>query len=188
MSSHQIVRALPLTANVNSGDRLAALFDAHHNRLYRLARRLTASPDDALDLVQETFLRIAHSPSTIPSGPPDEEAWLVRVLVNIRRDQWRKAAVRDRYKALSTSSHAQPVALRSEEAALIARTAVWQALDTLPPRRRTIVVLHEIEELSVRAIASLLGINAITVRWHLAVARRDLTSILKPYLGDNHDA
>jgi RNA polymerase sigma-70 factor (ECF subfamily) len=66
----------------------------------------------------------------------------------------------------------------------MARTAVWQALDTLPPRRRVIVVLHELEELPVRAIASLLGITAITVRWHLSVARRDLTSALKPHLGD----
>ena len=41
----------------NPADRLAALFDSHHDRLYRLARRLSPSADDALDLVQETFLK-----------------------------------------------------------------------------------------------------------------------------------
>ncbi len=82
-------------------DRLAALFDAHHQRLYRLARRLVPTTDDALDLVQETFLRAARTPTSIPAGIGDEQAWLVRVLVNIRRDQWRKARVRNRVAAES---------------------------------------------------------------------------------------
>jgi DNA-directed RNA polymerase specialized sigma24 family protein len=46
-----------------------------------------ANADDALDLVQDTFLRAARSPQSIPDGPSDEEAWLVRVLVNLRRDR-----------------------------------------------------------------------------------------------------
>jgi RNA polymerase sigma factor (sigma-70 family) len=74
--------------------RVSALFDAHADRLYRIARRLVSSRDDALDLLQETFLKIARSPKTVPHGAQAEEAWLVRVLVNIRRDQWRKATVR----------------------------------------------------------------------------------------------
>jgi DNA-directed RNA polymerase specialized sigma24 family protein len=64
---------------------------------------------------------------------------------------------------------------------------VWQALGVLPPRRRAIVVLHELEGLPIPAIASLLGISAITVRWHLSIAKRDLTRALKPHLGDTHD-
>ncbi|MGQ0737413.1 MAG: RNA polymerase sigma factor [Acidobacteriota bacterium] len=60
--------------------------------MYRLARRLVPVADDALELVQETFLKAAHSRDSIPHGLRDEEAWLVRVLVNVRRDQWRKEA------------------------------------------------------------------------------------------------
>src|SRR2546428_7624382 len=81
-------------------DRVAALFDAHEERLYRLARRLASSADEARDLVQETFLRAAASPVSVPAGAAHEEAWLVRVLINIRRDQWRKAAVRKRSAAV----------------------------------------------------------------------------------------
>src|ERR1043165_7058011 len=81
------------------GERLAALFDGHERRLYRLARRLTANADEARDLVQETFLKAAKSLRSIPREFAREEAWLVRVLVNIRRDQWRKAAGRQRSAA-----------------------------------------------------------------------------------------
>src|SRR5688500_13365346 len=77
-------------------EQLGTLFDTHADRLYRLARRLAPSADDALDLVQETFLKVARSSTTVPRGPTAEEAWLVRILVNIRRDQWRQEAVRRR--------------------------------------------------------------------------------------------
>jgi sigma-70-like protein len=52
-----VADALTVALPANPADRLAALFDAHYDRLYRLARRLAPSIDDALDLVQETFLR-----------------------------------------------------------------------------------------------------------------------------------
>ena len=160
--------------------RLASLFDAHFDRLYRLARRLSPSTDDALDLVQETFLRAARSPASVPAGSAsEEEAWLVRVLVNIRRDQWRKSGVRSRHVSQTPQTGQNP------EATLIAKTMVWQALDRLSPRRRAIIVMYELEAMSMDAIASLLGISAITVRWHLAAGRRDLAKTLKPYLGES---
>jgi RNA polymerase sigma-70 factor (ECF subfamily) len=68
---------------------------------------------------------------------------------------------------------------RHPEAALIAQTIVWRALMVLPPRRRAVVVLHEIEGASTVEIAGLLGIAAVTVRWHLARGRQQLARILK---------
>ena len=47
---------------------------------------------------------------------------------------------------------------------------VWQALARLPPRRRTIVVLYELEGAAIPDIAKLLGVTAVTVRWHLSRA------------------
>jgi len=49
-------------------DRLSALFEVHADRLYRLARRLVPGADDALDLLQETFLKAARSPESVPRG------------------------------------------------------------------------------------------------------------------------
>ena len=97
MNEQVIARVFPKGSASDQAGRLAALFDTHYNRLYRLARRLVPTADDALDLVQDTFLRAARSPNAVPVGARSEEAWLVHVLVNIQRDQWRQAVVRDRF-------------------------------------------------------------------------------------------
>jgi len=78
MNAVPVAGALPAAAPGGSEERLSLLFDAHHDRLYRLARRLTPNPDDALDLVQETFLKAAAAASSIPHAPGGQEAWLVR--------------------------------------------------------------------------------------------------------------
>jgi RNA polymerase sigma-70 factor (ECF subfamily) len=178
MNAKYITSAIPVVLPGDSSERLACLFDDHHERLYRLARRISPSRDDALDLVQETFLRAARSSMSIPLGLASEEAWLVRVLINIQRDQWRKNSVRDRHD--SELFAVEPVAgnAPNPEESLIARHAVWQALDVLSPRRRSIVVMHELEGMDPSAIAALLGISAITVRWHLALGKRDLARVL----------
>jgi RNA polymerase sigma-70 factor (ECF subfamily) len=184
MNGLPVAGDLPIIASSPPSDRLSELFDTHHGRLYQLARRLAPSADEALDLVQETFLKAARTPAAVPHGLTSEEAWLVRVLINIRRDQWRKAKVRklhDRDTRHETGAGSDP------EAALIARAAVWRALDTLTPRRRAILVMHELEGLTVPAIASLLGISAITVRWHLSKGRRDLARVLRPQMGETNE-
>ena len=176
----QLASALSIPLAESGVDRVAALFDAHHQRLYRLARRLTGSADDALDLVQETFLRAARAPTSVPFGAEREEAWLVRVLINIRRDQWRKAAVQRRHDESHSRIHAES----DHGPAVIARTTIARALDRLPPRRRAIVVMRELEGMPISAVASQLGISTITVRWHLAAGRRDLARVLTGEQGD----
>jgi len=48
-------------------------------------------------------------------------------------------------------------------------------------------VMHELEGLTASSIASLLGISAITVRWHLSAGRRDLARTLRPQMGETHE-
>lgn len=111
----------------------------------------------------------------------------MRVLINLRRDQWRKAAVQRRYDEYTAGPHAQSHAESDHGSAAIARATIWRALDMLPPRRRAVVVMHELEGLPISTIASQLGISAITVRWHLSVGRRDLTRVLTSRHGDTHE-
>jgi len=175
MDGHSSAAALPITGIESPEERLGALFDFHHERLYRLARRMTRNVDDALDLVQDTFVRAARVRGAIPYGAAAEEAWLVRVLVNVQRDAWRRAAVRRRF----APRLAEPATSQApQEAALVARSVVWHALASLPPRRRAVVILRELEELPVPEIAALLGVSPITVRWHLAAGLRRLRRLI----------
>jgi RNA polymerase sigma factor (sigma-70 family) len=163
------------TARMDQAQRLEELFDRHYQRLYRLARRLSPTHDDARDLVQETYLRAAQKPISVPAGLSSEEAWLVRVLINLCRDRWRQSAVRQR----AGSAHfARPSTTPSGEAALIARNTIWHGLQRLSPRRRAILVMCELEGLSIATIAGTLGVNAVTVRWHLSRGRRELARII----------
>jgi RNA polymerase sigma factor (sigma-70 family) len=179
MDELNIAQVVPIADIGNPIERLGILFDSRYDRLYRLARRLTPSSDDALDLVQETFLKAARCPRSIPVG--FEEAWLVRVLINIRRDQWRKTLTRSRLEATASGERFSSTSGDLEGAA-IARASVWRALDVLSPRRRAIVVMCELEGMPIPAIASLLGISQMTVRWHLSMGRRDLTTALKAHM------
>jgi RNA polymerase sigma-70 factor (ECF subfamily) len=178
--------AVPISAEPRVADpaaRLESLFDAHHERLYRLARRLCGRQEEARDLVQETFLRAARSPASVPWGAASEEAWLVRILINICRDAWRKKAVRARIDPAITAESMMQGSSNQEEA-LIARTTVWQALATLGPRRRAIIVLYELEGAAIPAIAKLLGVAPVTVRWHLSLGRRQLARAIRGDRGE----
>ena len=156
-----------------SSERLEQLFDDHHQRLYRLARRLCLDGEEARDLVQETYLRAARHVASVPQGDAGE-GWLVRVLVNLTRDRARRLRVRQRADRRRPS--AAPA--RSPESEVVARDTVHKALGRLPPRRRAVIVLHYLEDLPIGEIAVLLGISRVTVRYHLAAGRRGLHSVL----------
>jgi RNA polymerase sigma-70 factor (ECF subfamily) len=153
--------------------RVGELFDVHHQRLYRLARRMSRDVEDARDILQETFLRAARTPRSIPSGAANEEAWLVRVLINLCRDRWRQTATRRRLD--ETADRTLTLTTPDQESALIARSIVWNALSTLSPRRRAVIVMYELEGSTIQSIARTLGVTSTTVRWHLSVGRREMT-------------
>lgn len=161
---------------IDSKERLGLLFDRSHQRLYRLALRMVADDDLARDLVQETFLRAAERLSSLPKESSSAEAWLVRVLVNLCRDRFRRLKVRREYAA----AHPTNDGVSDHGNAVVAASTVRRALDQLDPRRRAVVVLHEIEGLDAKTVARLLGVSAVTVRWHLSKGRRELAAIIDP--------
>jgi DNA-directed RNA polymerase specialized sigma24 family protein len=97
-------------------------------------------------------------------------------MVNIARDRWRQLAVRKR-GASDLVFTSTPVP-SDTESALLARSIIWQGLQRLPPRRRAILILYELEGVGIPAIARLLGVAAVTVRWHLSMGRRELAAIV----------
>jgi RNA polymerase sigma-70 factor (ECF subfamily) len=112
----------------------------------------------------------------VPDGEPAGEAWLVRTLVNLCRDRYRRLAVRSRARQELSREGGQDQT--HPEEAQVARATVRAALEHLTPRRRAAIVLHELEGRPVREVARLLGVTEVTVRWHLLAARRELAKVL----------
>jgi RNA polymerase sigma-70 factor (ECF subfamily) len=164
---------LPAETTESSDELLAGLFNRHQDRLYRLAKRMSGDVETARDLVQETFLRAARR-SSLPAQEPGREAWLVRVLVNLCRDRWRRREVRRRHE---DDLPAPPVSGNPESSA-VARATVRAALARLKPRRRAVLVLCELEGIPPAQVARLLGLRSATVRWHLSVGRKELSRLL----------
>ncbi len=165
----------PVRSDVRArSERLEELFETHRERLYALAVRMAVAGDEAADLVQDTFLRAARA-RRIPPGET-AEPWLVRILVNLCRDRYRRRAFRSRQR--NEIGRAAVGSESSAESAVAARAAVRAALATLPARRRAVVVLRELEDRDTAEIAALLGVSAVTVRWHLSQARKQLREAL----------
>ena len=164
-----------ISIEADTGDLIGTLFDRHHERLYRLARRMSPDPEEARDLVQEVFLRAARRPRSIPTGTKAGEAWLVTVMVNLCRDRQRRRVVRDRARRTPPPAGMEP---SNPESAAVARATVQKALRTLTPKRRAVIVLRELEGEPVARIARLLGMAQVTVRWHLSLGRRELAKVL----------
>lgn len=157
--------------------RVAQLFEDHQGRLFRLARRLSPDAEEARDLLQETFLRVARRPRSVPHGRVSEEAWLVRILINLSRDLQRRRVVRERGRGRLEERALSPT---HPEPAVLVRLAVERALGRLSPRRRAVVVLHELEGMPVARIAETLHTARVTIRWHLSQARKQLAVLLAP--------
>jgi RNA polymerase sigma-70 factor (ECF subfamily) len=152
------------------------LFEEHHGALFRYVVRLTGDADLAHDAVQETFTRLLSRP------PRDENprAWLFTVATNIVR----AAASRGlRHRALLEQNRGrapvpEPV-MRPDDAIerLDERRRVRAALDALPERERTILLMRE-EGFSHREIAEAVGTTTGSVGTMIARALDRLAALL----------
>jgi RNA polymerase sigma-70 factor (ECF subfamily) len=163
---------------IRQGDRAAfgVLVQGYLPRAMALATRILRNREDAEDLVQDAFLSaLKHVDSFEPSRP--FWPWLSRIIVNRGFDLSAARSIR------TTEPLDDDVADRASTPAGDAERAdvfahVRAAMSALPPRRRLVVELFELEEYSVAEIAELIDSTPATVRWHLHVARHQLRGAL----------
>lgn len=170
----QLVRA------VQRGERGAMddLIRATYQDVYALARRLLGDPSDAADATQEVYVRVVRSVLGF-RGDSSFGTWLHRVTVNVCLTALRaRGDVRARGQSagvlemdVELVDPAPDPASRAETADLAARTA--QALGELSPEAREVVLLRDVQGLSTKEAAEVLGISegALKVRLHRAHAR-----------------
>jgi len=189
------VWATELTARaVESEETLAPSWDRlceeHLDFVYRAARRLAGPDAEVDDLVQEVFL-VAHRRLADFEGRAQMTTWLygiaVRVVAKDRRLAWLKALRR----RLSLDDAAHVPAPDDTAAATHRREAertVYGALDGMSEKRRTVLILYELEGLSGDEIAKTLGIPLKTVWTRLHYARRDFRDRVARQLGPGEEA
>ena len=170
---------------------LAILVEKYKRLVYRVAVQITKNHEDANDVMQDTFLKVYES---IHSFRKDAafETWLYRIVVNHatnlvkRRERRRESPLSgtsemeihpDLRRATDLANNPQLHLERKER-----QRWVTQAVNSLPLKQRTVVILHEFEGLTHPEIASILNCSEGTVRSRLHCARHKLKDLLKPYV------
>ncbi|MFH0736026.1 MAG: sigma-70 family RNA polymerase sigma factor [bacterium] len=161
----------------------------HLNSLYNFALQMTGSPDDANDLVQETFLKAFRFFDKFEQGT-NCKAWLFRILKNCFINDFRKISkepnrvdyddVQNFYEIINESDikykHWEDDAfsqLLDDEISL--------AIAALPEDFRTVIILNDIEGFTYEEIADFVDCPVGTVRSRLHRARKMLYSQLYDY-------
>ncbi len=170
---------------------LEELFRRYRQIAFRVAYRLLGNEADALDAVQDGFVKaLIHLPRF--QGRSSFKTWLLRVVSNAALDFGRS---RGRREAISFDVLRQrgqddcepretPLPERDLEM-IDLRRQLNKALEQLPPAQRQTFVLHAEAEQSYREIADALGISIGTVMSRLFYARQRLKAILEPWIKPN---
>jgi RNA polymerase sigma-70 factor (ECF subfamily) len=181
-----------LLQSAREGDAAAfeALIRRYDRFLYRVARSILIDDFEAEDVVQETFIK-AYKGLIKFRGEASLSTWLTRIALNeaIRRKRRQRhtvelAAVQHRTNAQIEPS---PIIAPVQDPELIVaqnqiRKLLEKAIDQLPDRLRTVLVMRDVEDLSTAETARLLGLGIPTVKTRLHRARRMLREVLGDHI------
>jgi len=167
-------------ARQGNADAFTLLIRTFQAPTYQFILRMVRRAATAEDLAQDVFIRLWQHLGEIESAEM-LHAWLRRVAVNAVIDHWRKEDARQRRmkmlrehpiarRALRPSSH-----LETREA----MRAVQAAMEALPGKLRSVLVLRTQEDLSYGEVADILGMSECAVRSRLFRARQELHRLLR---------
>lgn len=168
-------------------DAFARLLELHQNKVYGLTLRLVGSPEDAMELTQETFFNAWRG---LPNFHADSKfsTWLYRLATNAAIDFLRREKRRKNLSTipLSTDDDSDRVldipdqrfTPQSQLERQELQEAVHRGLGQLSDEHRQVLVLRELNGLSYTEIAQVLGIEEGTVKSRIFRARLALRNIL----------
>jgi RNA polymerase sigma-70 factor, ECF subfamily len=173
-------------------DAFRALVVRHQRKVYAVALGIVRDADLAWDVAQEVFLRV-HRGLDGFKGESSFFTWLFRITTHVAIDSVRKERTGqrddiDEVREADLEDSGEGIlstGLGSDPADALLRRELAErmeaALDTLPEKHRTILVLREVEGLSYEELAERLGIHKGTVMSRLFHARRKMQAALRPY-------
>jgi len=168
-----------LLARVAAGERdepLGALFDRYGQTVYALGYRALGDASQAEELVQETFVRLWQSAGRYDPAQGSVGTWVRMLARRVAVDLHRRAAVRPRAAAGELAEDAA-VSEDATERSLVGLD-VREALESLSPDHREVLVLGYDEDLTQREIAERLSLPLGTVKTRTYHALRALRSQL----------
>ena len=166
------------------------LVNRYKMKAYSLAYFLLGNVDDALDISQEAFIKIYRNINRF-RGESSFGTWLHKITYNLCMDFLRSR------KRMTTLPYEDEIQVSKEELAMQsskvssplgillkreAKKRIWAAINKLPPKLKSVVVLREIQGLSYSEIAQVVGCSGGTVMSRLYHARKRLRKKLKPGL------
>ena len=185
-------RALVRAAQKGDQRAFRALVERYQRRVVQLALGMTKDPDEAMDIAQETFVRVHRY---LPSFKGDSSffTWTYRIAANLCLDVSRKKGRGERVDIDETDAdieaHMDPpsAAFAGPQRAALneeLKEKMDEALATLSEKHRSILLLRELDGLSYEELAKVLGIRKGTVMSRLFHARLKMQRKLREYLGD----
>lgn len=162
------------------------LYRRHFRRVYSLCLRMTANPEEAEDLTQDTFIQL-HKKIGSFRGDSAFTTWLHRMTVNQVLMHFRRRKSRPEY---TTGDGETPVQIvqgteNQNRMPVVDKIVLENAIAKLSPGYRTVFVLHDVEGHEHNEIAGMLGISEGTSKSQLHKARLKLRSLIRQQAADN---
>jgi RNA polymerase sigma-70 factor, ECF subfamily len=161
----------------------------HENQAYKMAYVLTHNRDDALELVQDSMLRLVQSYATKPSA--EWKLLFYRILQNCIRDYYRRQGIRKLFSYFSPSNDSTVDELIDQTADISVNNPYQQleqsanlvlimnALKNLPLRQQQIFLLRAWQEFTISETATTLSISPGSVKTHYSRALQSLRQLLR---------
>ena len=182
VSESDSVSESQLVARAIEGDQAAqrALYDAHVDRVYRLAYRVAGEEDLARDFTQEAFIRAFDR---LPTFRRESSfgTWLYTIAMSVSLNGIR--SVRRLRTREVTLDAAETLGDRKRVADPDLKDRLHKAIEDLPPGYRTVFLMHDLEGYTHEEIGAVLGIQSGTSKAQLFRARARLREVLADFAG-----
>jgi len=172
-----------LILRVRAGDAVAEreLYDAHVDRVYRLAYRVTGDETLAQDVTQDTFVRAFERLHEF-RGESVLSTWLYAIANSVALNTLRKVK-RIRTRELDIE-HGEVVTGAPVRAEPDLKEKLHRAIDALPEKYRVVFLMHDVEGFKHHEIAKMLGTQVGTAKAQLSRARAKLREALEEFAGE----
>jgi RNA polymerase sigma-70 factor (ECF subfamily) len=185
---HSSAEDTTLVRDAQKGDMgsFEELVARHRDRIYARAYSMVRNEDEALDLSQEAWVKGWQRLSQFQGGS-SFSTWMTRIVINLCLDELRKQK-RQRAESIQELDEESGGVERQMPAVIVnpterlergeLRQRIDLALGQLSYEHRTVLVLHEFEEMEYKQIAKTMGCSIGTVMSRLFYARRKLAALL----------